>query len=133
MFPCDRLKLSCNVVFFCNQELSHVKATALVERSQIEEELVKAKNQAKLEEVGRVGAIADYSNVWCNLLYIPSHCPDIQGWVWIRVQEIQFLMTSVHHKVSWKGQRQLHRVYTFQLQPSENLVLVGNSVVLVEW
>lgn len=33
------------------QELSRVKAAALSERSQAEEELIKAKNQVRLEEV----------------------------------------------------------------------------------
>lgn len=33
------------------QELSRVKALALSERSQVEEELIKAKNQVRLEEV----------------------------------------------------------------------------------
>lgn len=33
------------------QELSRMKATVLSERGQAEEELIKAKNQARLEEV----------------------------------------------------------------------------------
>uniref|UniRef100_A0A6J0VF87 Leucine-rich repeat-containing protein 45 n=1 Tax=Pogona vitticeps TaxID=103695 RepID=A0A6J0VF87_9SAUR len=36
------------------EELSQMKATALIERGQIEEELIKAKNQAKLEEQQRL-------------------------------------------------------------------------------
>ncbi|XP_060620830.1 leucine-rich repeat-containing protein 45 isoform X1 [Anolis sagrei] len=36
------------------EELSRVKATALVERGQVEEELIKAKNQARLEEQQRL-------------------------------------------------------------------------------
>lgn len=40
------------------QELSRVKAAALSERGQAEEELIKAKNQVRLEEVspGKPGA-----------------------------------------------------------------------------
>lgn len=54
---CPSGDLWCNVMdlLFCIQELGQVKAAALAERGQVEEQLIKAKNQARWEEVSMAG------------------------------------------------------------------------------
>ena len=47
------------------QELSRVKAAALSERGQAEEELIKAKNQVRLEEVSPWPGKAGPHCLWC--------------------------------------------------------------------
>lgn len=58
---------------FLWQELSQVKAAALTERGQAEEELIKVRNQARLEEV-RTRPVCGKELIW-----LPSLCFCLRG------------------------------------------------------
>jgi len=58
---------------FLWQELSQVKAAALTERGQAEEELIKVRNQARLEEV-RTRSVCGPCLCGKECIWLPSMC-----------------------------------------------------------
>lgn len=71
---------------FLWQELSQVKAAALTERGQAEEELIKVRNQARLEEV--------------RIRPVPVHDPCLCRKEWVWLSSLCFCLGELLHNSS---------------------------------